>query len=212
LALVFYVDDWDAFSRESKQAGTGFNLDSAQNKFALQIGVAWSPSYRVFRKVSLDYLMITPYTYTHNAESSVPYLSYTHLGKSLGSILEPNSDQITLKVFLTPAEWMDLDLLTRFMRHGNASEEYDRGDGTIFDDGFYDAGTVTFYGPSRFLTQSVIEIVFQTGFDLGFHFPLGWSELSIGLGYLFEYTWNRNLVSGRNGTENFLNLSVELKL
>ena len=44
IKLVFYVDDWDAFSSASKQEGTGFNLNSAQNKFALQVGLSWSPT------------------------------------------------------------------------------------------------------------------------------------------------------------------------
>ena len=32
---------------------------------------------------------------------------------------------------------------------------------TVFDDGIQSDGTVTFYGPSRFLTQDVIEMVLE---------------------------------------------------
>jgi hypothetical protein len=211
IGLVLYVDDWDAFGGASKSSAKGINLNSAQNKFALQIGLSWSPSYRIFRRVSLDYLMITPYTYTHSADRPVYFLAYTHAGEHLGSILEPNSDQITLTLFLTPAEWMDLDLWGRFIRHGNASENYAEGDGSIFDDGYTSTGEVTFYGPSRFLTQSTLEMVLQTGVDLDFRFALRWGGLSFHVGYIFEHVWNRNLESGENEVNNFMNLGLRIR-
>ena len=209
--LLLYVDDWDAFGGASKTGSTGFNLDSAQNKFALQIGLSWTPSYRVFRRVSLDYLMITPYTYTHSAHRAVDFLSYTHAGKNLGSILDPNSDQITLTVFLTPTDWLDLDVWGRFIRHGNASEDYSTGDGTIYDDGYTSAGDVTFYGHSRFLTQDTLEKVLQAGLDLEFRFPLKWGSLSFEMGYILEQIWNKDLVSGRNESNQFFSFGIGIR-
>ncbi|HUV07769.1 MAG TPA: hypothetical protein VMX75_08580, partial [Spirochaetia bacterium] len=76
----------------------------------------------------------TPYTYTHYAHGGIPYLSYTHEGQGLGSVLEPNSDRLTLTAWLMPLTWLDLDLWGSLIRHGNASENYDRGDGSYYDD------------------------------------------------------------------------------
>ena len=209
---LMYVDDWDAFSSEEKQAGTGFNLDSAQNKYALQIGVSWNPSFHVFRRVSLDYILITPYMYTHSAHAKVDYLSYTHAGRSLGSTLEPNSDQLSLKAYLTPLDWLDLHIWSRFSRHGNASENYDRGDGGYYDDGFYDGGYITFYGPSRFLTQRTIEYTLQVAVDFGLHFSFEWGVLHVDGGYLFEHVWNTQLQSGVNDINHHVHLGVRLRL
>ena len=206
--IMFYVDDWDAFGGTSDSGEKGINLNSAQNKFALQIGLSWSPSYRILRRVSLDYLMITPYTYTHSAHRSVDFLSYTHAGENLGSILDPNSDQITLTVFLTPTEWLDMDLWGRFIRHGNASEDYPTGDGTIFDDGYTSTGEVTFFGPSRFLTQDTLEMVLQLGLNLDFRFP---QRLWFEVGYMIEQVWNRGFNSGENELNNFLSFGVGVR-
>ena len=110
-----------------------------------------------------------------------------------------------------PLTWLDLDLWGSLIRHGNASENYDRGDGSYYDDGFYDADTITFYGPSRFLTQKTLEIVFQTGINAYFNFPLSWGELTFGLGYTFQYVWNKDLNAGSNELNNFLHLSFGVK-
>ncbi|MBN1695964.1 MAG: hypothetical protein JW881_00500, partial [Spirochaetales bacterium] len=196
--FIMYVDDWDAFSSSSKQGTPFFNLDSAQNKFALRAGLSWTPPGTILKRIGLDYLMITPYAFTHSARSSVPFLSYTHLGTHVGSILEPNSDRINLSLSLTPLPWLDCSFSTRLIRHGNASEGLPQGTGTIYDDGYLEDGTVTFYGPSRFLTQDVIEYVFQAATDLSATFPLSWGTLTAGAGYTFEYVWNRELIEHDN--------------
>jgi hypothetical protein len=196
--FVFYVDDWDAFSSSSKQGTPFFNLDFAQNKFALQTGFAWSPDYPFMKRISIDYLMITPYTFTHSARSAVPFLSYTHLGCNVGSILEPNSDQTILSLDLTPLPCLDCCITGRFIRHGNASEGLDQGTGTIFDDGYLSDGTVSFYGPSRFLTQDVIEYVLQAGTEATLTIPFSWGTLFSRAGYTFEYAWNKDLVENNN--------------
>jgi hypothetical protein len=206
--FVFYVDDWDAFSSSSKQGTPFFNLDSAQNKFALQAGLSFCPDYPVMKKISIDYLMITPYTFTHSARSAVPYLSYTHLGYNVGSILEPNSDQVRLSLFMTPLPWLDCSLTGRFIRHGNASEGLDQGTGTIYDDGYLADGTVSFYGPSRFLTQDVIEHVLQVGTDVSLTFPFSWGTLFSRAGYTFEYAWNKNLIEHNDNVKHSIMCEV----
>ena len=72
--------------------------------------------------------------------------SYTHLGEGIGTILEPNSDQITLEVFLQPEPWYSVDLKGRFARHGNASDGYTTGDGSYYDTG-YNGSDGAFFDP-----------------------------------------------------------------
>lgn len=212
---IFYVDDWDAFSSDEKTAFNGINLDSAQNKYALQTGLAFSPCYNIFKTVKLSYLMITPYMYTHSAHADIKYLTYTHDGKNIGSILEPNSDQINLHVFIMPVSSLEIDLWTKFTRHGNASEGFEEegvtSDGTVFDDGYLSDGTVTFYGPSRFLTQDIIEKVLQLGFTIDWLLPVPYVKTHIQSRYTYQYIWNKDLVEV-DEAKHFLEFMVLLKL
>ncbi|MBN2535866.1 MAG: hypothetical protein JXB88_23500 [Spirochaetales bacterium] len=212
---ILYVDDWDAFSSDEKTDSNGINLDSAQNKFALQTGLAFSPCYNILKSVKLTYLMITPYMYTHSAHADINYLTYTHDGKNIGSILEPNSDQINLHIFLMPLSWLEIDLWTKFTRHGNASEGFEEdgiiSDGTVFDDGYLSEGEVTFYGPSRFLNQDIIEKVLQLGFSMDWFLPVPYVNTRIQTKYTFQYIWNKNLEEIDEATH-FLEFMVLLKL
>ncbi len=215
LKFMCYLDDFntDTFFGTDGRSGI-FSLDNAQNKAALQVGLTWTPDMEVLKRVSLDYLMVTPYTYTHYdyGSNNEHMFSYTHLGEGIGTILEPNSDQITVTTFLQLTQWWDASLLCRFARHGNASEGYtDDGDGSYYDTGFDDIGP-TFIAPARFLTQDVIEYVFQAGCNLDFSFGLEWAELTCGIGYLFEYVYNKDLIAGSEEFNHFVKLFLKLTL
>ncbi|MBN2440004.1 MAG: hypothetical protein JXJ04_01620 [Spirochaetales bacterium] len=213
---VLYVDDWDAFSSSAKTDVNGINFDSAQNKLALQTGVTWSPCYDIFKRIKFSYLMITPYMYTHHAGGDPSYLTYTHDGKNIGTILEPNSDQLYLDIFLTPLSWLEIDLWTKFTRHGNASEGFEEdgvtSDGTVFDDGFQSDGTITFYGPSRFLTQDIIEHVLQLGCIVDCYIDIPYVTTYVSVGYTYQYIWNKNLEKDVNEQKHFLELMLVLQL
>jgi hypothetical protein len=208
--FMLYVDDFNTDTFFGKNGAGLFSLDNAQDKVALQAGIVWTPEIDILERISLDYLMVTPYTYTHNAGYG-NRLSYTHQGVGIGTILEPNSDQITLNAFLHPLSWCDIVVTGRFARHGNASEDEGYGgDGSYYDDGYN--GSATFIAPARFLTQNVIEYVLQLGCDINFTFGLGWSELQIGIGYMFEYVRNKNLLPGNEQYNHFVNIFTKLIL
>jgi hypothetical protein len=158
--------------------------------------------------------MITPYTFTHNSTAVVNYLNYTHDDTGIGSILQPNSDQMYLSVFLQPVSIVDINFFSRFIRHGNPSDGYvtDGGGGDYWDDGRESDGTVMFYGPMRFLTQSVLEMILQIGLYAEIRIRLGFGVLTLGAGYTFEYGWNRNLVPGDDGVKNYITLKASLEL
>jgi hypothetical protein len=212
---MLYIDDFNTDTFFGTDGRSGFlSLDNAQNKVAIQAGFTWTPDQPVLKRMSLDYLMVTPYTYTHYDkiyQDTYSMFSYTHLGEGIGTILEPNSDQITLTAFLQPLSWWSVDVMGRFARHGNASEGFTSGDGSYFDNGFQ-AGVATFIGPARFLTQDVLEYVFQLGLELGFEFSLDWTELSLGVGYMFEYVQNKDLVEGAREFNHFVNFRVKFTI
>ncbi|MBN2353629.1 MAG: hypothetical protein JXD23_13740 [Spirochaetales bacterium] len=210
--FMFYLDDFN-FNKFIGGDGTFFDLNSGQNKFALQAGLSWTPRIQGLRRVSFDYTMITPYTFTQDSTAVVNYLNYVHEDSGIGTILQPNSDRLNLTVALQPAPWLSIDCFSRFIRHGNASEGVPglNGNGDYWDDGRDENGVVYFYGPMRFLTQSVLEMILQIGLSAKFQIRLGFALLDLGVGYVFEYGWNRNLVAYNDGAKHYVNLKVGIE-
>ena len=209
IPLVVYVDD------------AGFNDLVRLNfdtklKMAVHTGVFWTPMHSFFRRLSVDYLALLPYMYTHDSEkgrfSTEPnYTNYLHRGESLGPGMEPNSDRTTLSVTVRPLPRLDATFTGRLTRHGNASENVEglgleTHDGTILDDGryyffrredndpdnplFVESGRLSFQNELRFLTQEVIEHTWQTGIDLAYRVPVKPERrlgISLEAGYQFEF-------------------------
>ena len=141
-------------------------------------------------------MLILPYTYTHSSLQPVNYLQYTHLGKHLGSVLEPNSDQLSARLFVEPVAGIGFNAWFKRIRHGNASDYGEGsidGDGSIYDDGYLPGGYITFLDASSFLSQETLETVTQVGvgFDVELHV---WElELQLQGGYTLEFVKNRDL-------------------
>lgn len=209
IPIVAYVDDanFNEFVR--------FNFDS-KLKLAFHTGLIWTPLQReLLRRVSLDYLAVLPYTYTHDGSSgaygSEPnYNSYTHQGEPIGPSLEPNSDRVTLEVTVRPVRRLDVTFQGRMIRHGNASEDIAGlgtfiHDGTVYDDGRYyyfyevpadgeepreilvETGRLSFQEDLRFLTQDNIEHTYQAGIDVSYTIPFNRLRMTLSGGYQFEY-------------------------
>lgn len=172
-------------------------------KIAAEVGVDWLPQVPVLSRVGVDYTMVAPYTYSHVDErfsgdtpSSPNESNYTHAGVNLGPALHPNSDRSTVGVELRPTSFTDVELMARFIRHGNASEGITDGDGTIWDDGYDDSGRPTFQNETRFLTQEVLEQTLQVGTRLRAAVPQIPGSATVGLGITGEWVWNAGLVEG----------------
>ncbi len=184
-------------------------------KVALQAGISWTPLYKTFRRVAFEYLLVTPYMYTHkNSNFPEPindtkpnYLNYTHKGQNLGSSLEPNSDRFLLKAAFAFSPLVNIDVITSLIRHGNASTGITLGDGTIFDDGYDDAGSATFQGATRFLSQDVLEYTLQLGIDSEFQYEFKRVTLKWGLGYTLEAIFNKDLNEGDTDVNNLVSIS-----
>ncbi len=166
-------------------------------KFAWQTGGRWTPMRGMLERVSADYTMVLPYTYTHRRkpqgddavydvgydDQTVPavnYQNYTHSGQSLVD-MDPNSDRLRVQTRLRPNRFVTLNLHSAFLRHANATPDdayedeggHDVGtsDGSVFDAGYRsEAGNL--YDTWRFLSQEVIERIIQVGFDAEITFPV----------------------------------------
>ena len=197
------------------------NLDT-MFKAAVQGEVTWTPMERYLRRVSLDYLAVMPYTYSHKddrvdsenlalgdptyqewLDDNANYLNYTTYGDNLGPVLDPNSDRITVKGQLRPVEGLDVNLIGRMIRHANPNEGLDSlfdnpvsvTDGTVFDDGYDETGDHT-YKTNRFLDQDAIEYTLTGGFDLAYTFNLDLHQLTLLLGYRLEHIRNQRNAAG----------------
>jgi hypothetical protein len=179
-------------------------------KIAFQAGASWFPRTGPLRELSADYLMITPYTYTHRDQTSgVPnYSNYTHMGTPLGPSLDPNSDRITLDLRAAPVPFLNLGFRFRTIRHGNASAGITDGDGTIFDDGYDDAGNPTFQSETRFLTQDVLEKTLQLGLSADYTLWKGWGMLEGSFSYTFERILNPGLAQGEREFNHYFALAL----
>jgi len=209
LPVVVYVDD----ASFNELVRFDFNT---KLKLGFQAGAIWTPEHPLVHRISLDYLALLPYMYTHDGEGGVyapvpNYTNYTHQGSSLGPGLEPNSDRLRLQTTLRPLSRLKTTLYGQMMRHANASEGVENlglagHNGTITDDGRYyhfviedygtanpkeiyiETGRISFQDELRFMTQENIETVFQTGLDIAYTVPLsGRLAMTVEAGYEFEY-------------------------
>jgi hypothetical protein len=182
-------------------------------KFAAQTGVSWTPNYPLLTRLSLEALMVTPYTYSHtngNADMlgtpvTPNYQDYTNAGQNMGPSLEPDSLRVEVKALLRPDPVVDVNGFARMILHGNASTNSPTpytGTGTIFDNGTLQNAYETF----RFLNQSVIEKTFQVGADSEayFKFPLG--SVKVYGSYTFEYVLDAGLSAGATALNNYVSV------
>jgi hypothetical protein len=209
----FYVDDFHFNDIMRLKFNTKYKL-------AAEAGLVWAPGAGLLAALSADYTMVFPYMYTHwntPAETRYAggpnYLNYSHMGRNLGTDLEPNSDRISVRTSWRTLPNLDVSLGAYFTRHANASDNvpeggYSQGEdkdeyhnGTIFDDG--DRGSGNNYSYLRFLIQDNIDTRLAGGLGVVWTLPTGIGAFSLSADYVIEYGWNRNLVKDDNGLTNY---------
>jgi hypothetical protein len=195
------------------------------HKFAGEAGIVWAPASEVLRTVALDYTFVIPYTYTHQPNDLTPpqSIDYTNWGVNEGPALEPDSDRVEVRAFLTPLPSLELTALGRFIRHGNASEDYvGTADGAVHDGTISDPGYVNNehifptgsyfselpWKALRFLTQSVIDMSLQVGLGAAWRLRVDGGDVRLSARYLFELRFNEGLVSGTTGAHNYISLAA----
>ncbi len=204
LDLMFYADDMHFLDMLS------FNFDT-KYKVSGQAGVTWTPLQSLLKRVSLDYALVTPYTYSHRRESidgtedilalhpeRINFYNYSHMGRSLVA-LDPNSDRLRLRALLTPRDRLDVTLSAVYRRHANPTEGTPYGtntwatgtsDGGINDNGYVEGGDHLF-DTVDFLSQDVIEQILLLGADCSWRTPLSRGTLFLEGGYTVEIARNK---------------------
>lgn len=114
-----YIDEINALKTDA--------LHNTRCMFAYQAGSKVNIPWLPFTVLSLRYSKIEPYCYTHEAldpEKNQPYYShyisenYTNNGESLGYYLQPNSDEIFVKLETQPLTAASFSLQYQLIRHG----------------------------------------------------------------------------------------------
>jgi hypothetical protein len=205
---VLYADDLSFNDIIKLQFDTKWRL-------AGQLGVSYAPRRSgLFTYVSLDYTMVTPYTYSHRNDGDVDlsepnYQNYTHAGRPFGADLDPNSDRLNLRVKLRPLEAVDVNVFGAMIRHANVNqgmtddqiEQYVKTpnsyitDGTIMNNSFVDGAGHAFNYSTPFLSQGLKQYIWQIGVEALCRLPIlkthGYVVFRIG--YTFEANFNKGV-------------------
>jgi len=106
----------------------------AKYRIAFQTGLLYTPSNSFCDALSLNYTLVTPYTYSHwqyDSDSvasigagTINYQDYSNSGIQMGANIPPNSDAINMSITFSPLKSHNLKLSvhTNYIRHGNVSE------------------------------------------------------------------------------------------
>jgi hypothetical protein len=208
-------------------------------KLAAEAGLVWAPDNSPLAALSADYTMVFPYMYTHwnNPDTAryaggPNYLNYSHMGRNLGTDLEPNSDRISVRTSWQTLPTLDVSLGAYFTRHANASDNvpvggYGLPDPSAPDDPskssdpdadspadrdkyhngtiFDDGDTVkgNNYSYLRFLIQDIIDTRLAGRIGVIWTLPTGIGAFSLNADYVLEYGWNRNLEKDNIGLTNY---------
>ena len=99
---------------------------------AVKTGLIYTPADSFCTRISLDYTMLMPYTYTHAdyvdtttgtiSSGMYNYLNYTNNGIPMGSSYPPNSDRLSFELDFIPIPPLHIKVLSTFLRHGNINE------------------------------------------------------------------------------------------
>lgn len=108
-----------------------FNLNS-KNRIAWNTALEYTPEESFIDRIALNYLIVTPYTYSHwdynNAVTeemtadTINYQNYTNCGYTIGTTLPPNSMQLKLNVDFQPLKKLNISLFGSYNLHANIVE------------------------------------------------------------------------------------------
>ncbi|MBQ0051541.1 MAG: hypothetical protein KBT11_05690 [Treponema sp.] len=146
--------------------------------------------------------------------NSYNYQNYTNNAINIGSQLEPNSDGFNFKAMIKPAKNLSLSVSGAFYRHANSAEDFgaeDAAEYVLAEKGQYASNGTAFmhqmvsrtedgnhvtqaWDKLGFMTSEHKKYVTQLGLDAEYALPKsGYGQLSLKLGYVFEYIKNANI-------------------
>lgn len=105
---------------------------NSKNRIAWNTGIEWTPEPTFIEKLALNFLIVTPYTYSHwdvnNAVTeemtadTVNYQNYTNSGYMIGTSVQPNSMQLKVNFDFTPVKNLTINFYSSLVVHANIVE------------------------------------------------------------------------------------------
>lgn len=138
-----------SFLLDDFEFGTLFE-DNAKvtNKFAYQFGLQWADAFTLPNlDMSAEYTRLDPYVYSHVSNKS----TYTNWGLSLGHNLEPNSDEIAVKLNYDITNRVNFNFLYQYQRSANGIEYDSTGRVLVNYGGFINNASGYSYSNPEFL-------------------------------------------------------------
>ncbi len=175
--------------------------NDAALRTAFKTGFTYTPLDSIASLISVDYTLVTPYTYTFydSQNEDYNYRSYTNFSNPIGTNLLPNSDRITMTLNFKPKNNLKISTFSSYARHGNQFEDLDyedikKLDGTAYSDTSLLHNTQNLDSAKEqtsFLMQDDIMYTMQAGINVEYIFTSKKSsEVSIDVGYTFEFIQN----------------------
>ena len=109
---TFLIDDLNLATLGSDKPSDYYG---DENKFGYQIGGYWTEAFTLpALTLSVEYTRLDPFTYSHRSNKN----GYTNWDMSLGHKLQPNSDEVAIRLNWAATNRIKLDLLYQHQRSG----------------------------------------------------------------------------------------------
>jgi hypothetical protein len=138
VSLPGWAEAWTTlYVDELKPKSISDFFDYVRNFYSFQAGVQAAIPSVPFGLLTLQYTKIEPFTYTHPAievpwinpvgsiSPSVVYESFVSGGEGLSTKLDPNSDELLIRINTSPMEHLSLHGGYQLIRHGEFGGSYD---------------------------------------------------------------------------------------
>lgn len=164
-----------------------------RNMYSWQIGGRLAVPGAPFTTISLQYTKVEPYMYTH-PETSTPWYdrpmntTYINHGEPLGYKLDPNSDELKLKVETMPLWYLSSSLTYRIIRHGISADGSTYTDYLNYGADLNGAQAGDLYWKD-FLKDGVYEWIHSVGIEAELDLRFVNVPIAIGAGYTFYYRY-----------------------
>ena len=109
---TFLIDDLNLSTLGSKEQKDYYG---DENKFGYQAGIYWTDAFTLPAvTLSMEYTRLNPFVYSHRSNKN----GYTNWDMSLGHALQPNSDEIALRLNFPITNRITLDFIYQHQRSG----------------------------------------------------------------------------------------------
>lgn len=191
--------------------------NDAAIRTAFKTGFTYTPLDSIASLISVDYTLVTPYTFTayDTIDEKYNYRDYSNFGTPIGTDLLPNSDRVSMALNFKPTKNLKISTISAYSRHGNQYEDWEyedilKLDGTACTNTTLSQNTQNLDSAkdqTGFLIQDDLMYTMQAGINIEYTFySKKYSKVSFGFGYTFEFIKNDGIDDGIY-TGNYTNLA-----